>query len=124
MNLFVGDVVLDFQDFDLEDLLIYNVVILVMVYDLLGDSYVMMYYFIKDVIFGVDNEWYVVIVVDDMFVDMMDLVGNDIDLIIVVNSVGGNIGNVVIVFKLIFLQGGDFFGMEIFDGLLILDFKM
>lgn len=75
---------------------------MVIVYDLLGDSYVMIYYFIKDVILGVDNEWYVVIVIDDMLVDMIDLVGNDIDLVIVVNSVGGNIGNVVIVFKFIF----------------------
>lgn len=117
MNLLVGDGVLDLVNFDLEDLLMYNVVIFVIVYDFLGDSYVMIYYFIKDNVVGIDNEWYVVVVVDDILVDMVNLDGMNLDLIIVVNSVGINMGNGVIVVKLIFSQGGEFFGIELFDGI-------
>ncbi|MCH2257809.1 MAG: flagellar hook protein FlgE [Alteromonas sp.] len=124
MNLPAGDAALDPQDFDPEDPLTYNAATSVTVYDSLGDSHVMTYYFIKDATPGVDNEWYVATAIDDTLVDMTDSAGNNTDPATAVNSVGGNTGNAVTASKLIFSQGGDFAGMETPDGLPTLDFKM
>ena len=124
MNLPAGDVGLDPQDFNPEDPLTYNAATSVTVYDSLGDSHVMTYYFIKDGSPGVDNEWYVATAVDDTLVDMTDSTGADTDPATAVNSVGGNTGNAVTASKLIFSQGGDFSAMETPDGLPTLDFKM
>jgi len=124
MNLPAGDAGLDPQDFNPEDPLTYNAATSVTVYDSLGDSHVMTYYFIKDGSPGVDNEWYVATAIDDTLVDMTDSAGNDTDPATAVNSVGGNTGNAVTASKLIFSQGGDFSGMETPDGNATLDFKM
>ena len=124
MNLPAGDSALDPADFNPEDPLTYNAATSVTVYDSLGDSHVMTYYFIKDGTPGVDNEWYVATAVDDTLVDMTDSTGADTDPATAVNVVGSNTGNAVTASKLIFSQGGDFVGMETPDGTATLDFKM
>ena len=124
MNLPAGDSALDPADFNPEDPLTYNAATSVTVYDSLGDSHVMTYYFIKDGTAGVDNEWYVATAVDDTLVDMTDSTGADTDPATAVNVVGSNTGNAVTASKLIFSQGGDFVGMETPDGTATLDFKM
>ena len=124
MNLPAGDSALDPADFNPEDPLTYNAATSVTVYDSLGDSHVMTYYFIKDGTAGVDNEWYVATAVDDTLVDMTDSTGADTDPATAVNVLGTNTGNAVTASKLIFSQGGDFVGMETPDGTPTLDFKM
>ena len=124
MNLPAGDSALDPADFNPEDPLTYNAATSVTVYDSLGDSHVMTYYFIKDGTAGVDNEWYVATAVDDTLVDMTDSAGADTDPATAVNVLGTNTGNAVTASKLIFSQGGDFVGMETPDGTATLDFKM
>ena len=124
MNLPAGDVALDPADFNPEDPLTYNAATSVTVYDSLGDSHVMTYYFIKDGTPGVNNEWFVATAVDDTLVDMTDSNGLDTDPATAVNALGANTGNAVTASKLIFSQGGDFINMETPDGLPTLDFKM
>lgn len=124
MNLPAGDQGLDPADFNPDDPLTYNAATSVTVYDSLGDSHVMTYYFIKDNTPGVDNEWYVATAVDDNLVDMVDSTGADTDPATATNSVGNNTGNAVTASKLIFSQGGDFVGVETPDGLSTLDFKL
>ncbi|WP_420935257.1 flagellar hook protein FlgE [Alteromonas sp. A081] len=124
MNLPAGDTGLNPADFNPEDPLTFNAATSVTVYDSLGDSHVMTYYFIKDGAPGVDNEWYVATAVDGTLVDMTDSTGADTDVATAANTVGTNTGNGVTASKLIFSQGGDFIGMETPDGLPTLDFKM
>lgn len=124
MNLPAGDLGLDPADFDPTDPLTYNAATSVTVYDSLGDSHVMTYYFVKDGTPGVENEWYVATAVDDTLVDMTDSTGADTDPATATNTLGTNTGNAVTASKLIFSQGGDFIGMETPDGLPTLDFKM
>jgi flagellar hook protein FlgE len=122
MNLPAGDAALDPQDFDPEDPATYNAATSVTVYDSLGDSHVMTYYFVKDN--AVDNEWYVAVAIDDTLVDMTDSTGGNTDPATAVNTLGGNTGNDVTASKLIFSSGGDFTGMETPDGIPTADFKM
>jgi len=124
MNLPAGDVGFDPADFNPDDPLTYNAATSVTVYDSLGDSHVMTYYFIKDNAPGVDNEWYVATAIDDNLVDMVDSTGADTDPATATNTVGTNTGNAVTASKLIFSQGGDFVGVETPDGLSTLDFKL
>ena len=124
MNLPAGETGLDPAQFDPENPLTYSAATSVTVYDSLGDSHVMTYYFIKDGTAGVDNEWYVATAVDDTLVDMTDSAGADTDPASAVNVVGTSTGNAVTASKLIFSQGGDFVGMETPDGTATLDFKM
>lgn len=124
MNLPAGDQGLDPADFNPDDPLTYNAATSVTIYDSLGDSHVMTYYFIKDNTPGVDNEWYVATAVDDNLVDMVDSTGADTDPATATNTVGTNTGNGVTASKLIFSQGGDFIGVETPDGLSTLDFKL
>ena len=124
MNLPAGDAALNPADFNPDDPLTYNAATSVTVYDSLGDSHVMTYYFIKDGTPGVSNEWFVATAVDDTLVDMTDSNGLDTDPATAVNAVGANTGNAVTASKLIFSQGGDFINMETPDGLPTLDFKM
>ena len=124
MNLPAGDQGLDPADFNPDDPLTYNAATSVTVYDSLGDSHVMTYYFIKDNTPGVDNEWYVATAVDDNLIDMVDSTGADTDPATATNTVGTNTGNGVTASKLIFSQGGDFVGVETPDGLSTLDFKL
>jgi len=125
MNLPAGDTGLDPADFNPEDPLTYNAATSVTVYDSLGDSHVMTYYFVKDGTAGVDNEWYVATAVDGTLVDMTDSTGANTDPATAVNVLGANSpGNEVTASKLIFSSGGDFIGMETPDGTPTVDFKM
>lgn len=125
MNLPAGDAGLDPADFNPEDPLTYNAATSVTVYDSLGDSHVMTYFFVKDGTAGVDNEWYVATAVDGTLVDMTDSTGADTDPATATNVLGTNSpGNEVTASKLIFSSGGDFIGMETPNGLPTVDFKM
>ncbi|AXR05703.1 flagellar hook protein FlgE [Salinimonas sediminis] len=124
MNLPASDTALDPAAFDPDDPLTYNAATSVTVYDSLGDSHVMTYYFIKDSDPAVDNEWYVATSVDDNLVDMTNSDGTDSDPSLALNSVGGNTGNHVSAAKLKFSAGGDFEGIESPDGVQRADFKI
>ncbi|WP_414830098.1 flagellar hook protein FlgE [Alteromonas sp. H39] len=124
MNLPAGETGLDPAAFDPTDPLTYNAATSVTVYDSLGDSHVMTYYFIKDNNPAVDNEWYVATAVDDQLVDMVNSDGSDSDPTTAVHSMGTNTGNGVSAAKLQFSQGGDFIGIESADGLSTPDFKI
>ncbi|GGF52073.1 flagellar hook protein FlgE [Alteromonas lipolytica] len=124
MNLPAGDAGLDPDNFDPEDPLTYNAATSVTVYDSLGDSHVMTYYFIKDNAATTTNEWYVVSAVDDNLVDMVNSDGTNSDPTTAVNTAGTASGNAVTAAKLIFSQGGDFTGIESPDGIAQSDFKI
>ncbi len=116
-NLPAGDQAKVAADFDPSDPLTYNAATSVTVYDSLGDSHVMTYYFIKDNDPGVVNEWYVATAVDDQLVDAVNSDGSDSDPATAVNTIGGNTGNAVTTAKIQFSEGGDFIGIESADGL-------
>lgn len=116
-NLPAGDQAKVAADFDPTDPLTYNAATSVTVYDSLGDSHVMTYYFIKDNDPAVVNEWYVATAVDDQLVDAVNSDGSDSDPATAVNTIGGNTGNAVTTAKISFSEGGDFIGIESADGL-------
>jgi flagellar hook protein FlgE len=116
-NLPAGDQGKVAADFDPSDPLTYNAATSVTIYDSLGDSHVMTYYFIKDSDPAVVNEWYVATAVDDQLVDATNSDGSDSDPATATNSVGTNTGNGVSVAKIAFSEGGDFIGIESADGL-------
>ncbi len=122
-NLPAGDQGKVAADFDPSDPLTYNAATSVTIYDSLGDSHVMTYYFIKDNDPGVVNEWYVATAVDDQLVDATNSDGSDSDPATATNSVGTNTGNGVSAAKIAFSEGGDFIGIESADGLPQLDSK-
>jgi len=117
MNLPAGDAALNPANFDPTDPLTYNAATSVTVYDSLGDSHVMTYYFIKDN--AAANEWYVATAVDDTLVNQVDSQDPGVPLAPgdpgVVNSVGTGT-NAVTASKLVFSAGGDFIAMETPDG--------
>ncbi|MEQ3657336.1 MAG: flagellar hook protein FlgE [Glaciecola sp.] len=116
-NLPAGDQAKVAADFDPSDPLTYNAATSVTVYDSLGDSHVMTYYFIKDNDPGVVNEWYVATAVDDQLIDAVNSDGSDSDPATAVNTIGGNTGNAVTTAKIQFSEGGDFIGIQSADGL-------
>nr|WP_297347878.1 flagellar hook protein FlgE [uncultured Glaciecola sp.] len=116
-NLPAGDQAKVAADFDPTDPLTYNAATSVTVYDSLGDSHVMTYYFIKDNDPAVVNEWYVATAVDDQLVDATNSDGSDSDPATAVNAVGTNTGNSVSAAKIAFSEGGDFIGIESANGL-------
>ncbi len=116
MNLPAGDQSKDVAAFDPNDPLTYNAATSVTIYDSLGDSHVMTYYFMKDNDPDVTNEWYVVSAVDDKLVNMVNSDGNDSDVATALNTAGTNTGNPVTAAKLKFSAGGDFIGIESPDG--------
>jgi flagellar hook protein FlgE len=122
-NLPAGDQGKVAADFDPSDPLTYNAATSVTVYDSLGDSHVMTYYFIKDNDPAVVNEWYVATAVDDQLVDVVNSDGSDADAATAVNSIGTNTGNGVTTAKIQFSEGGDFIGIASADGLPQLDSK-
>ncbi|QJR81804.1 flagellar hook protein FlgE [Alteromonas pelagimontana] len=124
MNLPAGDSGLDPAQFNPEDPLTYNSSTSVMVYDSLGDSHVMTYYFIKDNAAAAENEWYVATAVDDQLVDMVNSDGTDSDVATATNTVGTSSGNGVTAAKLQFSQGGDFIGIQSPDGIAQSDYKI
>jgi flagellar hook protein FlgE len=123
-NLPAGDQVKDPLDFDPSDPLTYNAATSVTVYDSLGDSHVMTYYFIKDSDPTVANEWFVVTAVDDKLVNMTNSDGSDADPTTATNAAGSNTGNGVTAGKLKFSDGGEFIGIESADGNMQTDRKM
>lgn len=116
-NLPAGDESKVAADFDPTDPLTYNAATSVTIYDSLGDSHVMTYYFIKDNDPAVVNEWYVATAVDDKLVDITNSDGSDSDPTTAVNTVGINTGNGVTASKISFSEGGDFIGIASADGL-------
>ncbi|MBD3585362.1 flagellar hook protein FlgE [Salinimonas sp. HHU 13199] len=124
MNLPAADQGKDPAKFDPKDPLTYNSATSVTVYDSLGDSHVMTYYFIKDNTAGVDNEWYVATAVDDQMVDLVNSDGTDADPTLSANSVGADTGNHTAAARMKFSAGGDFIGIESPDGNAQTDFKI
>lgn len=122
-NLPAGDQAKTAADFDPTDPLTYNAATSVTIYDSLGDSHVMTYYFIKDNDPAVVNEWYVATAVDDQLVDATNSDGSDSDPATAANAVGANTGNAVSAARIAFSEGGDFIGIESADGLAQLNSK-
>jgi flagellar hook protein FlgE len=122
-NLPAGDQAKTAADFDPTDPLTYNAATSVTIYDSLGDSHVMTYYFIKDNDPAVVNEWYVATAVDDQLVDATNSDGSDSDPATAANAVGTNTGNAVSAARIAFSEGGDFIGIESADGLAQLNSK-
>lgn len=117
MNLPAGDQSKDINAFNPDDPLTYNSATSVTVYDSLGDSHVMTYYFVKDNDPTVTNEWYVMASVDDQLINMQNSDGTDSDPATAILSAGTNTGNDVSAAKLQFSEGGDFIGIFSPDGL-------
>lgn len=125
MNLPAGDGVLDANQFDPTDPSTYNAATSVTVYDSLGDSHVMTYYFIKDDNPSVDNEWYVAASIDDQMVDMQNSDGTVADLTDPNTlSVGSATGNHTAAAKMQFSPGGDFEGILSPNGAANSEFKL
>lgn len=114
-NLPAGDVPKDVSLFDPADPLTFNAATSISVYDSLGDSHVMTYYFMKDV--SATNEWVVVNYIDDMPIntagDTPNTAGTD------ANNIAGSVSlgaNAVSGFRMQFSSGGDFIGVQNGDG--------
>lgn len=120
-NLPAGDAALVAADFDPSDPLTYNAATSVTVYDSLGDSHIMTYYFLKDN--NATNEWYVATAIDDQLVNTDNSDGTVADTATADNVIGANTGNTVTTAKILFSDGGDFIGIESADGLAQADGK-
>lgn len=120
-NLPAGDDAVDVSLFDPNDPLTYNAATSITVYDSLGDSHVMTYYFMKDANPAVTNEWVGVTYIDDVPVntagDTPNVAGTDADNIAGATSLGP--ANQVSGFRMKFTSGGDFFEMENGDGTVV-----
>ena len=107
MNLPAGEEAVDPAFFDPDDTTTYNSATSVTVYDSLGDSHVMTYYFMKDSLN--DNEWLGVTYVDD--IPLSD------GALGTTNEVGGTgLGTAIPAFRMTFSSGGDFTTMEDSNG--------
>ncbi len=103
------------SEFDPSDPLTYNAATSVTIYDSLGDSHVMTYYFVKDV--TATNEWFVATAVDDQLVDATDNFGADtLDPATAVNGIGQDSGFPVAAAKMVFSEGGDFIEIQSANG--------
>lgn len=114
-NLPAGDTGFDPLDFDPSDTNTYNAATSVTIYDSLGDSHIMTYYFIKDA--DTTNEWFVVTAIDDQLVNTDNSDGTTGDPLTAVNLVGSNTDNTVTAAKMVFSDGGDFIAIQSADGL-------
>jgi flagellar hook protein FlgE len=115
-NLPAGDGAVDVDLFNPDDPTTYNAATSITVYDSLGDSHVMTYYFMKDV--AESNEWLAVTYVDDVPVNTSgDTFGTPPAT--GANVAGETSGNQIAGFRMIFSSGGDFTGVENSDGTLI-----
>ncbi len=114
-NLPAGDDAKDVTLFDPNDPLTYNAATSITVYDSLGDSHVMTYYFMKDV--AATNEWVVVNYIDDTPIntagDTPNVAGTEATNIAGATSLGAN---AVSGFRMQFSSGGDFIGIQNGDG--------
>ena len=113
-NLPAGDDAVDVSLFDPNDPLTYNAATSITVYDSLGDSHVMTYYFMKDV--AATNEWVAVSYIDDTPIntagDTPNVAGTDPNNIAGATSLGVGVSG----FRLQFSSGGDFIGIQNGDG--------
>lgn len=117
MNLDAGAIEMDPALFDPDDPDTYNAATSITVYDSLGDSHIMTYYFIKDASTTTDNnDWLVITSVDDQLVNMQDSTGSDITVAAATNTAGTGTGNDVTASRLIFSSGGAFEDVEAADG--------
>lgn len=102
--------------FDPTDPLTYNAATSVTIYDSLGDSHVMTYYFLKDNDPANINEWYVAAAIDDKLIDMTNADGTNADPATATNALGLTSGNPVTAAKMRFSDGGDFVALLAADG--------
>jgi flagellar hook protein FlgE len=120
MNLPAGAEPVNLELFNPEDPNTYNAATSVTVFDTLGESHVMTYYFMKDeAAVAADpprNEWVGVTFVDDQPVDTE---GTTVGNVPVTgdNVVGETSGNTVAGYRIQFSNGGDFVGIQNSDGL-------
>lgn len=114
-NLPANDDTVDVTLFDPSDPLTFNAATSITVYDSLGDSHVMTYYFMKDS--AATNEWVVATYVDDVPLntagDTPNVAGADPANIAGATSLGAN---AVSGFRMQFSSGGDFIGVQNGDG--------
>ncbi|MBC3766790.1 flagellar hook protein FlgE [Neptunicella marina] len=117
-NLPANEDAVDLNLFDPDDPLTYNSATSITVYDSLGDSHVMTYYFLKDAANA--NEWVGVTYIDDVPVNTQGDTPGSPPLTPPFasgdNTVGGSSGNIVSGFRMIFSSGGDFTEMQNADG--------
>ncbi|MEP7702929.1 flagellar hook protein FlgE [Paraglaciecola sp. 25GB23A] len=118
MNLPAGDDGVNLDLFNPDDPLTYNAATSVTVFDSLGDSHTMTYYFMKDA--STTNEWVSVTYMDDL---PLQSEGNTLNTppttgANVVGETSLGAGNGVAGFRMIFSSGGDFSGIQNADGTL------
>jgi flagellar hook protein FlgE len=120
MNLPAGAEPVNLELFNPEDPNTYNAATSVTVFDTLGESHVMTYYFMKDeAAVAADpprNEWVGVTFVDDQPVDTEGAAVGNVP-VTGENVVGETSGNIVAGYRLQFSNGGDFIGIENSDGI-------
>ena len=109
-NLPAGDDAVEVDLFDPNDPLTYNAATSITVYDSLGDSHVMTYYFMKDD--DATNEWLVVTYVDDQPLETEGDVANTPGATNVAGITSLGAGNEIAGFRMTFSSGGDFTGIE------------
>jgi flagellar hook protein FlgE len=121
MNLPAGAAPVNPDLFNPDDPLTYNAATSVTVFDTLGDSHVMTYYFMKDLAAVAANpprnEWIGVTYVDGKPLDTEGTTPGAIP-IAGDNVVGETSGNVVAGYRMQFSNGGDFVGIQNSDGVL------
>ncbi|MFC3095098.1 flagellar hook protein FlgE [Alteromonas sediminis] len=111
-NLPAGEEAVDIDLFNPDDPLTYNAATSITVYDSLGDSHVMTYYFMKDN--SATNEWVVATYIDDT---PINTAGDDgVTAGVGANVAGTTAGNTISGFRLIFDESGDFTGIQNGDG--------
>jgi flagellar hook protein FlgE len=120
MNLPADAEPVNLELFDPEDPNTYNAATSVTVFDTLGESHVMSYYFMKDAAaVAADpprNEWVVVTFVDNQPLNTEGTAVGDVP-VTGDNVVGETSGNIVAGYRLQFSNGGDFIGIQNSDGL-------
>lgn len=110
-NLPAGDDAVDPLLFNPNDPLTYNAATSITVYDSLGDSHVMTYYFMKDV--GNTNEWVVTTYVDDQPIATTDNTGTGTAGAIAANTAGTTFAAPgTPSFRMLFSPGGDFIEIQ------------
>lgn len=115
-NLPAGDGPVNLDLFDPSDPQTYNAATSITVYDSLGDSHIMTYYFMKDA--AATNEWVAVTYIDNQPVDTSgDVIGAPpVAGPNVVGETSLGAGNGIAGFRMIFSSGGDFQAIQNSDG--------
>lgn len=111
MNLPAGTTGVDPLLFNPQDPTTYNASTSVTIYDSLGDSHVMTYYFMKDS--GATNEWLVTVAVDDVPISITDDTTTGTAGAIAGNTVGTTFAAPgTPAFRMVFSPGGDFLELQ------------